>query len=272
MFYPNSDCAAYCDWLLNVSDYRWSGPRLSIINTVNSAAIAATSVTDNIWRNFNMITAPLYGRYLQYVDLAAFGSNNLNVNLIGSYSFEGNAVCSNGAFSGTLIGCTFSNTYGKITQGILPGGGANYINIPNLNVGSYFSFVGWVKIPAFAAGNWCVFAAGANDNGLYINGSNGQLMYYDGGYINTGIYVPINSWSLIGFIIDTGVLKIILNTTITNTGLSVTTGVNFTNITGDGYGRSSNCYYDIFSMYSRVLDVSDLVSYYAGGNGIQYPF
>lgn len=69
MVYPNASAADFCDWLLNDSEYNWSGPRLAIINAVNAAAIGQTSVTDNEWKMFNMITSFLWLRYQQFLNL-----------------------------------------------------------------------------------------------------------------------------------------------------------------------------------------------------------
>lgn len=67
--FPNNEALLFTNWLLTPGRFRFSGPRKAIIQFVQIAAATSSSTTNNIWNNFNMITAPLYSRYRQYVDL-----------------------------------------------------------------------------------------------------------------------------------------------------------------------------------------------------------
>lgn len=67
--YPNSDCVAFCDWMLNVSWQQLTPPRLNLITAVYNAGIASTSVTDNQWNNFTQVTAWRYKYYLVWKNL-----------------------------------------------------------------------------------------------------------------------------------------------------------------------------------------------------------
>lgn len=66
--YPNSDCALFCYWMLNVSWQTLTAPRLDTINTVYSAAQTGSSVTDQEFNNFTQITSWRYPLYLVWRD------------------------------------------------------------------------------------------------------------------------------------------------------------------------------------------------------------
>lgn len=69
---PNYDCANFCYWMLNLSWQRLTGPQTVLVNTVYSAALAQTTVTDQQWKDFTMISAwrskyyESWGKYASY--------------------------------------------------------------------------------------------------------------------------------------------------------------------------------------------------------------
>lgn len=71
MIVPNSDTAAFCYWMLNVSWQQLTPSRLSLITTVYNAAVAGTSVTAQEWKNFTQVTAWRYKYYTVWRDGAA---------------------------------------------------------------------------------------------------------------------------------------------------------------------------------------------------------
>lgn len=56
MVQPNSECANFCYWILNVSWQPLTSSQSSLITTVYNAALAFTTVTDQQWKDFNMVT------------------------------------------------------------------------------------------------------------------------------------------------------------------------------------------------------------------------
>lgn len=71
-YYPNFDCANFCYWMLNLSWQRLSGPQTVLVNTVYNASLAQTSVTDQQWKDFTMVSSwrskyyESWGKYSSY--------------------------------------------------------------------------------------------------------------------------------------------------------------------------------------------------------------
>lgn len=81
---PNYDCANFCYWMLNLSWQRLTGPQTVLVNTVYTAALAQTTVTDQQWKDFTMISAwrskyyESWGKYASYYNsLCQSWLNNL---------------------------------------------------------------------------------------------------------------------------------------------------------------------------------------------------
>jgi len=64
MVYPNNSCLLFCDWMLNVSWQVLTPTRLSLIQTIYTAALNGTSVTQQQYNNFTQVTAWRYPYYL----------------------------------------------------------------------------------------------------------------------------------------------------------------------------------------------------------------
>lgn len=72
--YPNSECQLFCYWMLNVSWQQLTPPRLSLINTVYTASINGTSVSDNDFNNFTQVTAWRYKYFLIWLTNGGYPS------------------------------------------------------------------------------------------------------------------------------------------------------------------------------------------------------
>lgn len=65
--YPNKFCIGFCNWMINTSWQVLTPPRLDLINTIYTAAVAGSSVTDTEYNNFIQTTSwrqPFYQAYL----------------------------------------------------------------------------------------------------------------------------------------------------------------------------------------------------------------
>lgn len=69
MVYPNDLALSFCDWLLNVSWQKLSGPQKIIVQAVQTAAGSQSSVSDQTWTNFNLFTSWRYPFFRVYYDL-----------------------------------------------------------------------------------------------------------------------------------------------------------------------------------------------------------
>jgi len=68
MIYPNLECADFCNWMLNISSKRLSGPQTTLVQLIKSAALAGTSVTLVQWNNFQNFTAWRFALYQVYIN------------------------------------------------------------------------------------------------------------------------------------------------------------------------------------------------------------
>jgi hypothetical protein len=68
MIYPNLECADFCNWMLNISTKRLSGPQNTLVQLIQSAALAGTSVTLVQWNNFQNFTAWRFALYQVYLN------------------------------------------------------------------------------------------------------------------------------------------------------------------------------------------------------------
>jgi len=57
MIYPNAEAANFCDWMLNFSAEKLTGPQKSLVQYVQAQALAAGTVTTTQWYNFQNFTA-----------------------------------------------------------------------------------------------------------------------------------------------------------------------------------------------------------------------
>jgi hypothetical protein len=64
MYLPNADCILFCDWLLTGGYQRFTTTRIEVINEIKTAAEMSNPVIDVDWKNFLIISAPLYPVYL----------------------------------------------------------------------------------------------------------------------------------------------------------------------------------------------------------------
>lgn len=70
MITPNADCALFGTWLLNISWQSLSGPQRVLVQSITTAALAGTQVTNQEWSNFNKFTAWRFPFYQVYAFLA----------------------------------------------------------------------------------------------------------------------------------------------------------------------------------------------------------
>lgn len=66
-YVPNYACGDFCDWLLNLSWQRLTGTQTALITTVYNASQAQTTITDQEWKDFNMVTSWRYQYYLNWI-------------------------------------------------------------------------------------------------------------------------------------------------------------------------------------------------------------
>jgi hypothetical protein len=71
MYLPNSIATLVTDFLTNIQHWRYTVSGTAIINTVHTAAGAATTITDVQYNNYTKYTAWRYPVYLQHHALSS---------------------------------------------------------------------------------------------------------------------------------------------------------------------------------------------------------
>lgn len=269
---PNAACAAFCSWMLNVSEQRLSSPQRILVQLVYDAAIAVTPVTNQQWFNFNLFSAWRNPFYIVYRDYATDLPADLLTDLIASYSLDGNADSSAPAYDGVTVAGTYAPAYGLINDGIRMAVNGDRVQIPSITMSSDFTFLVWVNVTAPAVGYGPIFSNDFNDVGFYYNKATGALSFYTSTYMDSTLLLPTGNWALAGFQLSGGVLSFVLNTTVQPSVLSPTLLYPIIRMFGDSYGRFSVADFDIASAWSKVLTTVEIAAYYNGGTGIQYPF
>lgn len=67
--YPNSDTYTFCQWILNSIYARLTPSRTAIVQTISTAALAGTYVSQRDWNTFIDVTNRLYSPWQQQVAL-----------------------------------------------------------------------------------------------------------------------------------------------------------------------------------------------------------
>ena len=69
MIYPSTECANFCNWLLNTGNQKLSGPQRVIVQSVFTAALNGTGIDDQEWYNFNLFTSWRYPVFTSWWEL-----------------------------------------------------------------------------------------------------------------------------------------------------------------------------------------------------------
>lgn len=272
MIQPNSACAQFCYWMLNISEQKLSGPQRLLVEEIYTAAISTTPVTDQDWYNFNLFTAWRNPYYLVYRDYAASVAPNLNSMLVSAYNLDGNSNDPVSGNNGTDTAITYGLPYGKINQGALFNGSSSEIVFSAFTPGSTYSVGCWVNPAALGSGDQGIIGDIVNFTGLYINKTTFLLEWQTNFHNYFTTPVPSAAWSCVVVTCDGSYIRMYLNGTldaITNTPAG------FPAITRIGRGRTGGYYngsVDIVNFWDRVLSPTEVQQFWNSSAGIQYPF
>lgn len=294
MITPNIECYFLCQWMLTVFVPRLTGSQITLTNTIQSAALAQTTVTDQEWKDFCRIAQWRNPYYIVYRGYQNSLPVDLNDGLVNYYDFEGNSNDLVGSVNGTDTSITYSNSYGKIGQGarastatskIVLGAVTDFLFIQNTGV---FSINFWFN-PQVVSGSYYVLSqiGGPATKGIYLNinlGANTrQWICYGGGGSN---YTFINEgkgpFSDLGYKMHTLVGDGTYYYYYVN-GAIITKGLIGTLSTGNasnplnllywvGVANSHQCYIDELGFWDRALNITEIFTLYNNGAGITYPF
>lgn len=294
MITPNIECYFLCQWMLTVFVPRLTGSQITLTNTIQSAALAQTTVTDQEWKDFCRIAQWRNPYYIVYRDYQNALPIDLNDGLTNFYKFEGNSNDSVGSINGTDTGISYSSLYGKIGQGasanntaskIVLGANSDFTFVQNSGI---FSFNIWHKALTTTGGFYPIGSASSfAHKGFWFQMVNGDL---------TRVVVLSGTGS------STTSPLVYLSAFVTDTNYNMYT------ITGDGswlrfyknaqlFGRapiaafgsgnstnalqlfaipslagSSGSYIDLFGVWNKALNINEIFALYNGGAGLDYPF
>lgn len=240
--YPNSFCLSFCNWMLNTSWQVLTPPRLALITDVYNAALAGSSVTDQVYNNFTQTTSwrlPFYEAYLQnntpfslppvgtcdYWGSAPYLKRNI-VSTFGTVNFSGTVTRLNDALGGVCYGQQAlaarlpfiihddSAAYARSALGFNVSA-VNNFQLTNFgtmtqNTAGYTIFVVANSANLFAI-NWAFYfavntSAAKARIGLYVNASNiwvGQGCRLDADAVgNIAANASTNAFQIVGLKID----------------------------------------------------------------------
>lgn len=226
--YPNSDCQLFCYWMLNVSWQELTPPRLSLINTVYTASINGTSVSDNDFNNFTQITSWRYPYYIVWRDNISpysipptgtsdfwFNASSLQLNTTNSFgTCSTNGMCSrvNDILGGTVFGIqSIGSQQPTITKLSSNNFAINALSF-NGNSNECFSITNGLTLTKNKAG-YTVFIIGQGT----VSASNRPAIHFSTGTsnINPRFAIRCNTagnWTLEGQRLDTDTAQIIVGT------------------------------------------------------------
>lgn len=294
MVFPNSECYNLCTWMLTVFVPRLTGAQITLTQTVQAAALAQTSVTDNEWKDFQRYAQWRNPYYIVYRDYQTAYPVDLTTGLVHYYPFEGNSNDSVGSINGTDTSITYSTSYGKIGQGarastatskIVLGAVSDFTYIQNTGV---FAINFWFN-PQVASGNYYVLSQGSGNSnkGLYLNIPLGGItrqwiMNGAGSTLYTYFSEARTAFSDLGYKMHTltadgTMYYYYVNGVLSSRGLisTLSTG-NASNplnlLYWVGVTNSPQCYIDELGFWNRALNYAEIMTLYNSGAGITYPF
>lgn len=107
--FPNSDASAFSSWLQSQTWARLTTSQSNVLDEIIAAAAGSTSVTNNTWRNYLIITSPFFQAWQNnvYSQVGAPGTVidwSLSCNPVGWSSFSLKRFLYN--VNGTLVTCS----------------------------------------------------------------------------------------------------------------------------------------------------------------------
>ena len=294
MIYPNLDCYYLCVWMLTISKQRLTGPQTTLTTTIRDAAYNSTGVTETEWNNFNQYAAWRNPYYLVYRDYATQFTTSLLTNLTNYYDFQGNSNDLVGSLNGTDTAVTYSNSYGKILQGVRNSSTSGRIAIGS---NSDFNFIHTTGI--FSINFWMQLTFSNNIARIFQNctspAANGIQIYTNpAAYFVVAIYnsssssdytayavinpifsdLNYNMFTVIG---DGQFLYIYFNSALMLKcklgSLGVGNAQNPLNLYNNfGASGSATYNFDELGIWSRALNVAEVAQLYNSGAGLSYPF
>lgn len=269
---PNAACAGFCNWMLNISKQRLSGPQRTIVQDVYTAAVAVTPVSDQTWYNFNLFSAWRNKFYEIYRDYAKTVTDQLLIDLIGAWNMDGNSLAAYGAFDFAQNVVSFSPAFGKIDQGVSLDTPLSYLETsgnPNIPV---WSVNFWAHIPALITGLNSIMANYTTGDRLRVNPGTGKWEIFINGVTSVGTVAALGIYQMVTVTSDGSFLNVYVNKTKIIGPVTAPTMWEL-NTVGFYSGPNSAMYYsDCWANWARELDSSDINLLYNSGAGVQYPF
>jgi len=291
---PNTECYFLCEWMLNISQQRLTGPQTTLTNIIRSAALSVSSVTDQQWHDFNNYASWRNPYYLVYRDYQYASTNSLLTSLTNYYDFEGNSNDLVGSINGSASNVGYNTLYGKIGQGVRNTSGSGIVSFGNntnftlvQNTG-IFAFNFWVRLSSLA-GTYSILGnlGTSSHKGFYFYSNPAP---YVNGVISNGSGAPYTLLNIIlsKLFVDTSFHMVTMQgdgtyfylyfdgVQVAKCSLGTLTSGNSTNtmaiFTITTLGGSSTMDFDEFGCWSRALTLPEIFTLFNGGAGVTYPF
>lgn len=272
MYQPNSECIGFCNWLLNLSKQKLSGPQRSLINVVYNAAITVTPVSDQEWYNFNLFTPWRNKYYLVFKDYATFIAPSLaNGNIVG-FNLDGNSNDTVGTNNGSDTNIIYGPAYGKIDQGALFDGSTSRIDITPFDSTLSYTIAFWCMPAASVQPLGAIISNGAAGTGIYYEPSSQRVLYFNGSAHYAPTVLSTTSMNSVVATCELGLMSIYVNGSLSVSGINAPTPITIASI-----GGAVSVFYfsgalDIVNVWDVPLSPQDAALFWNGGSGIQGPF
>lgn len=272
MIYPNNSIIAFCEWLINVSWQKLTGPQLALVNVILLAAQNGTGVTTQQWTNFNQFTAWRYPFYTVYAQFANAAIGNLLASCIYSCSFQGNANDDTGTRNGTAVNVLYDIAYGKIGQGVRFNGTTSAITIPVLNLTGSYTISVFAYLETTPNANNIFFAPSGSSSGLGVNTASLLPRYILSVTATSSQPILPATWYHFCVVSNAGSTVLFVNgVQVTGPHQNVGT-LGVTNIGGNAAATRMQGFMDLLCVFNRALTLAEIQQLYNGGNGLAYPF
>ncbi len=269
---PNNDCIGFCNWLLNISAQRLSTTQRALVNSVYTAALAGTPISNQDWYNFNLFTAWRNQYYIVYNSYVSASAPALLLNLISSYNLEGSSADSAGGNNGTDTAMVYGLPSGKVLQGGQFNGVNSSIVITPIPSTLTFTIALWFYPQASVAAFEQLFANGIAGTGLYWEPAVQRLNWFTGASTRFGPVLSANAWHCVVVRCNAGSLDAYIDNVYVGPFLILGAQVLFNSFGSYTAFNPFVGYMDILNIWSSVLSASEASLFYNGGSGLQYPF
>lgn len=272
MIYPNNLAATFCYWLLNISFQALSGPQKTVVQTIQSAALSAGSVTSTQWDNFQRFTAWRYPYFLVWYELQGVLPTNLASKAKNAYNFEGNANDSIAGANGTPTSLTYSTSYGVVDQGVQFDGTNSQLNLPGLVLTANCALSFWINVRSEPTALAPIIVRSSDALGIWYESSSNKILVLDGVTRATNTALTLSAWNHVCLVTISQKPYVYINGVLDYWSFSNLSLLNLSQMGKFTATYRLNAYIDALTFFQYSLSAQEVAQLASSSPYIQYPF